>query len=209
MRGRAMPTPPIPAGSSERGFSLTEILVVVVIIGFTAVVSIPNFMRMRVVYNDQAALREVAGTHERARLEALKRHSQVGVTYDQTARTVTIFEDRDRGDDTAAGNDNGQWDAGEEVIGRVAVHRYLSFTRPDTGNPIDVGNSVATVGTVLYRTDGSLNPAAGMNPAVHFGDVKLNFFRVRVNRVTGGSTIEKWMSGTTWSKDRREWQWKY
>lgn len=204
MRGRALSTPPIPARGSERGFSLTEILVVVVIIGFTALVSIPNFMRMRVVYNDLAALREVAGVHERARLEALKRHSQVGVTYSQAARTVTIFEDRNRGDDTAAGNNDGNLDPGEEVIGRVNVQRYLTFAHPAGGTVVDLNGD-----TVLYRTDGSLNPAAGLTPAVHFGDVKLNFFRVRVNRVTGGSTVEKWMGGTTWSKERREWQWEY
>lgn len=203
MRGRAMPITPIPVGGSERGFSLTEILVVVVIIGFTALVSIPNFMRMRVVYNNQAALREVAGTHERARLEALKRHSQVGVTYNETTRTVTIFEDRDRGDDTAAGNNDGNLDAGEEVIGRVQVQRYLSFAHPEGGTVVDLNGD-----TVLYRTDGSLNPAAGLTPAVYFGDGNLNFFRIRINRVTGGSTIEKWM-GTTWSKERRDWQWKY
>ena len=200
MHLRATPTTPI---RSERGFSLTEILVVLVLLGFTALVSIPNFMRMRVTYNDSAALREIAGTHDRARLEALKRHSQVGIVYDQSARMVTVFEDRNRNDPSAAGNDDGNLDAGEEVIARVRVQSCLSFEHPQGSAAINLPGS-----TALYRTDGSLNPAAGLDAAVYFGDVKLNYFRVRINAMTGGATFEKWMDGF-WSKDRRAWQWKY
>lgn len=189
----------------EGGFSLAEILVVVAIIGITALVSIPNFRRMGVVARTTSGVREVAGVHELARLEALKRHSQVGITYNQTARSVTVFEDRNRADDAAAGNGNGVRDAGEEILRVVNVSSFLTFGRPDAGNAVDVGGTT----TLLYRVDGSLLPTGAATPAVYFVDPKLNYFRVRINRVTGSAEMEKWLGSTTWSKRREQWVWKY
>ncbi len=212
MRPRRVPRPggadrgggaPAEAAASG-GFSLVEALVALVVVGLLAAVGIPGVQRLRVVYGSSSAVRELADVHERARSEALRRHSQVGVAYDQGRRTVTVFEDRDRAGRDAPGNTNGALDLGEEVIARVDLATVLRFARPSPGAPVDVGGS-----TVLYRADGTPRPGLVTDPAVYLADAKLNYFRVRVNRVTGLARVEKWDNRTTWSARREDWQWQH
>ena len=192
------------APSRERGFSLTEVLVVLVIFSMAFVVAMPNFQRQRVIGAAINSLREIEGVHRFARLEALRRHSQVGIAFSSTARTVTVFEDRNRADDAAAGNENGQLDNGEDVLRRLTVGRALEYSRPDTGSTVDVGGA-----TLLYRSDGSLRPAGVTIPAVYLADSKLNYFRIRINSITGGARTEKWIDGGRWSKRTEDWSWNY
>jgi prepilin-type N-terminal cleavage/methylation domain-containing protein len=187
----------------EEGFSLLEVVVACAVIGLSLAIAIPNFHYQRVKYGTLAALREIKGAHEWARLEALKRHSQVGIIYASGSRTITVFEDRDRSDDAAPGNTNGALDAGEEVLRRFKLDHLLRWYRSGSGNAIDIGGSV-----LLYRSDGSLRAPSVAVPALYVADKKDNCFRLRINIITGAAELEKLDSAGVWCRKARSWQWK-
>ena len=81
------------ARRSARGFTLIELMVVVVIIAVLATVSVPLFVgKMRERRAQQTAL-QLAGLYREARMRALGRGAAVMVQYDGTAWTVRVGSD--------------------------------------------------------------------------------------------------------------------
>jgi type IV fimbrial biogenesis protein FimT len=189
---------------SESGFSLIELLVVLVLLGVLTAVAGPTLRRQRVMNDALNEMRAMRALNDTARFEALRRHSQMGVIYSSGGRTVTVFEDRDRNDDSAAGNGNGQLDSGEVVLTQHHVDDTMTFSRPGGGNVVDLSGT-----TLLYRSDGSLRAPAVTVPAVYFSDAFGNNFRIRVNRMTGASRIEMYLGDSKWSTRREQWTWSY
>jgi len=186
---------------SAAGFTVTELLVVVTVMAIALLVTIPNLQlqtqRIRVV----EPLRELRSAVDRARFEALRRHSLVVVWFRTAAREVVVFEDRDRNDDAAAGNGNGLLDTGEQVLQRLRLDSHLVFARPGGGTVVDLGGD-----RLVFRPDGRLTPPGAAVPAVYLGDKKGRFFRVRVNRVTGATQVEMQVD-TAWSRHMEAWKW--
>ena len=193
-----------PGRSSDTGYTLVEIIVVVMVLGILVVISLVGSRRVLVHHDAVSGLAAISGAQEFGRLEAVKRHSQVGVLFSLEGRTVTVFEDRNRADPDAAGNGNGTPDAGEDILLRTPISRALAFSRPDGGDAIDIGGS-----TLLYGTDGSLRPVGVASPAVYFADAKGNRLRLRINRVTGGVTIEMRVGDGDWTARTERWRWKF
>jgi prepilin-type N-terminal cleavage/methylation domain-containing protein len=187
----------------QAGFTLIEVLVVLTLAAVIAIISVPNFQRVRVISRDMTGLRTLATLVDSARFEAVRRHSPVVLWVDSGSNSVIVFEDWNRSNDAAPGNDNGQLDAGEEVIRRVPIDPAFMLARPGGGTAIDLGGDFLS-----WLADGTLRPSPSLpsTPAIYLGDVNANSFRLSCNRLTGNATIEKFV-GATWNPRREQWSW--
>ena len=111
-------------GTGEAGFSLIELLVVVVIMTGLLAASIPSLRSHTESVNLVKASEEVAGTMKLARQRAVATLNDVIVVFDTSAGTYYVFEDED-GD---GGYDTGETRSGTyEIPSRVAI-QDVSFT---------------------------------------------------------------------------------
>ena len=195
----------------ERGFTLVEGLVVLVILGLAAVIGVPNLMRSLQKSETTQALRIFSNVLDQARGEALSRHTPVTVTYDSANRRFVLFEDWTASDTPPA---DGVLDTGEEVLQRTAMDRALTFM---SSKPAGDTQALLVIQSVVYEPDGSarIKVAGNATPqqgigAAYVQDRKGNVFRVRVVGFTGGSRVEKWLPAQSdWSPRREEWTWIY
>ena len=192
--------------SSDRGYTLVELVVVVALIGLTLLIAIPNLQRERVKARANMALRQVLGMVELARGESLKRHSPVGVAFEPDTGSLVVFEDWNAADPAATSNGDGLLNsAAEEVIRQSTLERPVSFTHPHGEAALQVGPT----SSLLYISDGSLAQRPGLpaEPAAYLGDGSGNFFRVRVNSFSGSPRVEKLTSAAGWTPRRENWEW--
>lgn len=92
----------------RRGFSLLELMIVVIIMLAVAAIAIPSFTTYISTYRLRGAMTDVAGMLQQMRMEAVKRNTTLAVSTD-TAGTMAWVNLP-----TAAGTSN--WDAGEPFV---------------------------------------------------------------------------------------------
>lgn len=191
------------AHTAEAGFTLTEVLVVLVLVAVIAIITVPNLQRARIMARDMTGLRTLTTLVDAARFEAVRRHSPVVLRVDASTSTVIVFEDWNRTNDAAPGNDNGQLDPGEEVIRQVPIDPSFTLSRPGGGSAVDFGGDYLS-----WLADGTLKPSPTLpaTPAIYLGDVNSNSFRLSCNRLTGNATIEKFVN-SIWNPRREQWSW--
>lgn len=77
------------ARNNERGFTLIETLIIVVIIGILSAIAAPSFLGMLNRNKVNAALVQVQGALREAQREAIRRNKSCTVTLDTTNKKVT------------------------------------------------------------------------------------------------------------------------
>lgn len=140
----------------ERGFTATEIIVVLVILGILGAIGIPNFIKMKPNFQLKAAARELYGNMQKARMEAVKRNTNVGISFTTVAFPAegggyTIFVDDGAGGGTAG---NAVQDGTEEILTTMTMPMKCSLSSASfLGNPrtgytpegLPLGNRTGTV----------------------------------------------------------------
>jgi type IV fimbrial biogenesis protein FimT len=79
--------------SCDRGFTVTEIMIVLVIMGILMAIAIPNFSQWAANYRLKAAARDVYTNFQKARIEAIKTNSNVVVSFTVAAGSYEVFVD--------------------------------------------------------------------------------------------------------------------
>ena len=108
---------------SVRGFTLLEVLVVLAILAAVSAVAVPGVMGWLPNYRLQGAARELYSNMQKAKSEAVKRNTSVGIAFTTaafptTGGSYTVFLDDGTGGGTAS---NATRDGGERILFRIEM----------------------------------------------------------------------------------------
>lgn len=87
----------------ERGFTITELMVVLAIVGVLTVIATPNLSRWSTSIRMESATREIASTLQLARTRAITQNASIRITFDTSANTYQL-QQRDSVDTTKWNN---------------------------------------------------------------------------------------------------------
>jgi len=134
------------------GFTLTELMVTMVVLAIVTAITIPVFARWLPDYRLRAAARDLYSNFQLAKMAAVRNNSNCAVTFNQTvggiAYEYVIFVDSD--------NDL-EYDAGEEVITKVLWTDYkdVSFdTAQGGGDGLNFANNDDGLPSIAFRSNG-------------------------------------------------------
>ena len=196
---------PIREYSRARGFTLNELIVVMAIVGTMAAIAVPYMGGVMRRSRLESATREIYVPLLRARLEAIKRGSNVNVEYSTSTgktayQTAVIYKDNTGGGTTNA------YDSTDTLIGEFptapAPEMTVRIDDTDKASPSTASQTIEFIFTPL----GSMDTANSTSKSVYVGDAKNNLIQIRIPTSTNGKPImTKQLSGTTY--EAQPWQW--
>jgi len=149
----------------EKGFTIIELVVIIVIMGVLALIAIPGFSRWLPNYRLRVATRDLFSNFQHAKLTAIKRHRTCAISFDQDIDTTTydyvVYVD--------TGN-NLELDANDEVLTKVLFSKRYEGVVFDTSKGggdgidfIDNNDNNPTIGFLSngFTIDNNGNPASG------------------------------------------------
>jgi len=152
----------------EKGFTIIELVVIIVIMGILATIAIPGFSRWLPNYRLRAATRDLFSNFQLTKLTAIKRHRTCVISFDQdigrTTYDYVVYVD--------TGNNLKLDDPGDEVLTKVLFSdRYegVVFDTSKGGGDgiddtiIDNDDNNPTIGFLSngFSIGNDGNPAAG------------------------------------------------
>ena len=100
------------------GFTMIEMLVVMVVLSVLASIAVPTFFKWYPNYRLRNAAREIFSTVQTAKMTAVKENTNVVVWFNKTADTFGAFVDS---------NGNNTQDAGERTLKNGALHSNVDL----------------------------------------------------------------------------------
>ena len=201
--------------SGERGFTLVEMMLVLVLIFLIVGISLPNLQRTIVRADLLGEVKKVQTAVMLSRIHAIKNSRRVGLKIlrddaEQQGGTLVAWVD-DNGDGSSAG---------EEIIREWKVGRNtgnIITLRPDGDNALDLFKLAAgeTDLGVVFLPNGTVivhdDPFPGIpgigTGAVVIGDSKFNEIRLTINAGAGTMVQEMWdPTISDWTTDMKHWR---
>ena len=126
-------------GAGCQGFTVIEVIIVVVILAILTAIAIPNFISWLPNFRLKGAARDLYSTMQKVRLEAVKRNTDIGISF-----TTVTFPTEGGGyqvfvDDGAGGGiaGNAIKDGGEVLLLQSSMPESCSLTSASfLGNPL-------------------------------------------------------------------------
>ncbi|MBU1564058.1 MAG: GspH/FimT family pseudopilin [Proteobacteria bacterium] len=167
----------------QGGFTLTEIMIVVTIIGILGAVAIPNFLTWLPSYRIKSAARDLQGHFQSAKLEAVQRGGNVGLVF-----TPQVFN---------PGGRLGSYILFVDTNNTLAYEAVADVALKTVTMPTNVSLTAAVPGLLLFNSRGLPNVAGTItvrNNQGVWGEITINLVgRVNIRRSTdGGVTYQQW-----------------
>lgn len=102
----------------KEGFTLIEILVIIIVLGILAAVAIPGFSRYGPDMRLKSAVRDLKSAMELAKLKAIRENASVALKFNTGTNSYTVFVDNGAGGGTA---DDWTPNGTEEVLRTVTL----------------------------------------------------------------------------------------
>ena len=145
----------------QRGVGVVELIIVIAIVGILAAIAVINFRRASVSMRLQNSVRQLASFMERARLDAVRRHSTSSITFSNTNTYVVRMDFTNTGAVTdrtytfqpgiqlasdELPNVTFDWRGRTSSAGTVCVTTFsVKSTNPDEGLSVDVSGDRKSV----------------------------------------------------------------
>lgn len=147
---------------SESGFTLVEVLMVVVIIGLIAAIATPNFNSWKRKADLNADMRRFYAFFQQARMEAVKRNSECNIASNQAVNGTTFDYVSFIDSEAPNPNSNNVYDAGEEIIFTGDFTNGITATAPFSASfsrrgLIDSNSRITLLSTNGYQHDLVIN----------------------------------------------------
>ena len=155
---------------NKSGFTIIELMVVIAIISILATLAVPNFFAWRPKRQLSAATKDVFAVMQYARSRALKDNVSVGLLFNRTNETYTVFLDNGAG----ANAGNGDLDGDEPTLKRGKMPAG-----------VDLISTTLTADKVLFDSRGLLSNAGGTVSLINSLNVTKSIEVIR----TGNSRI--------------------
>ncbi|MCI0530889.1 MAG: GspH/FimT family pseudopilin [candidate division Zixibacteria bacterium] len=124
---------------SSSGITLVEITILVVVLGIISAMAVPGFQRVMEKLKLSSAARDIVSDLRWARSEAISSRTQIGVYFNEIAKTYTLFVD--------INNPAGfTYTPGLDSVVKVSNYSNLG-----------AASSTFTNDTIIFKTDGSSN----------------------------------------------------
>jgi len=158
------------AAGRQRGMSLIEVTVVLMIIGLMAAIGLPSMQEWLDTYQARTAAAEIATAIQVQRMRAVSQNQDFSIAFDAAAGTYTLYQ-------------------GDPATGVMldAVPRRLPTAVLFTGDadPIQLPSD-----EIIFHPDGSLNDSIAASDQILLGNVQGDVFTISINRATGRVEVE-------------------
>jgi prepilin-type N-terminal cleavage/methylation domain-containing protein len=166
---------------THKGFSLTELMVALAVIGIVGLISTPNLVTGLSGYRLKNAARDVCSSMRKARTLAVKQNRNVTIYFDTAHKTYVV----DGQFPWPNGNDNINDYYGSGVV----------FGRPDSAGDAVTFNG----GTVTFNEQGMSIDGSGVSKVgyVYVTDNRGKGYRIGVQSIAGCIVLQQW-TGSEW-----------
>ena len=160
-----------PRKNKQNGFSVVELLIVVLIVSIIAVLALPQIMSSRRLFRFAGVQKQVVNTLREARQHALSQRKPITFRYENAAKRIILFG----GTFGVAGDAKNQI---IELTGNGVTLDELTYGRPTgvstaaLGDATNLTTLTANVVDVAFQTDGSVVDGSNnpINKALFFYD---------------------------------------
>ncbi len=110
----------------KAGFTMVELMIVIAVIAILSAIAVPNIINWLPNYRAKAAARDMISNFQKAKMEAVKRNTDVVIQFTPGAYAANgqVGSYRIFADDNPA---NGAFDAGELVLAQVNMPKNVSL----------------------------------------------------------------------------------
>ncbi len=146
---------------NHRGFTLTELMIVVALMAILAAIAVPTIMAQMPRYRLNGAARQVMSDLVAAKMKAVSQNNKFKVFFLDNHRYMILDDD----------DNDGTADTGESTETKDIQADYQDLTFSSTNNPIFQPNGTASNLATITLTNSSGSKAVSISSA---GRVKIN-----------------------------------